>query len=1073
MKLIVKEVENMRNESKDFIPKKPIGVDLFAGKPHDKLAAVIAKKLHDGAVQTIGIEGGWGAGKSNLVKLIKGKLSCMGEMKGKCHFFVYDVWGHNKDRQRESILSELIDFLTKEGNPFSAKTKNKKWNDRLKDILSNKQQVTRTNTPSLSLGVLFSILTLLNIQIMGIIDSEISHLSFLIRVLITVWPIFLILALFIFYFIRQRCRNKLDGFWKNLKYALSETFQVYQDKPSQEESTESTYESVSSARGFRRWMNDIDKDLGNDRLIIVFDNFDRIQDDDILSTWSMLNLFFSTESDDNDYRNISVIVPFDRKRIIRAFSCDTDDDHFVDDYINKTFDLVYRVAKPILSDWKNYFTEMWINAGLSHEPDSTELMPSILAFETYKDDITPRDINALINEVAVIKQVQDEIPERYIVMFVLNKEKILSAPVNAVQNPQYRGKLDYLYANDLNYSNYIAALIYQIDSENAYEVFLQQELEKCLAKGDDKQFAELSKERAFNTVMMHVTPKLFNLDQSIRLIDSIDQTLNLISDAEIKFIWDSIYAKALQFPTNSVIFKSVDGIVLRRIDNEQQKEWVGWLVNSYYDADNFTAIDFASSIDELDKIAESHSLEINVFEFLKETKLSVEQYLSFVKTKGSEYLNYSFTTDESELDTFLANAEVNEYKDPSFVKDLLSKHKLPEFEKSIKSKIADYRNDSMSMEILLRVLKMFLNEQPIKFTEFLSDIDLFTLAVNTDNESDLFVDLLSMFLIRGRNYSSNHAPFTNALMREDNEYAISVFDSIQYYANRGDLLALSSHFTSSELCKNITKIAVENRTVVNRLNITYILERFEEICVNGDIDPQSLLNAVDGWASILKLSNESLIRLPNYFFKSAVDSRTEISKKSIKFAEDFFKKLDKQGWHDIIASNEKLLELVVDIRFNKWNDNSCNAVKETLISIASSNNIIGDGILLNKVIEKMKADKIQLSETYGEILDGFILKRDITAQLFRFFGGNLLSLVIIEDKAQEVLRTVLKASFLDDQECVRIMYDHAASIKLIITKCKPSESSELKKGMRDRMDNDEAIAKLAKAVGVGRYRKKR
>ena len=28
---------------------------------------------------------------------------------------------------------------------------------------------------------------------------------------------------------------------------------------------------------------------------------------------------------------------------------------FADDYINKTFDLVYRVSLPILSNWKDFF----------------------------------------------------------------------------------------------------------------------------------------------------------------------------------------------------------------------------------------------------------------------------------------------------------------------------------------------------------------------------------------------------------------------------------------------------------------------------------------------------------------------------------------------------------------------------------------------------------------------------------------------------------------------------------------------------------------------------------------------
>ena len=59
----------------------------------------------------IGIEGIWGSGKSNVVKMLERELS------DDYYFFEYDAWGHQEDLQRRSILelltSKLIDDVKK------------------------------------------------------------------------------------------------------------------------------------------------------------------------------------------------------------------------------------------------------------------------------------------------------------------------------------------------------------------------------------------------------------------------------------------------------------------------------------------------------------------------------------------------------------------------------------------------------------------------------------------------------------------------------------------------------------------------------------------------------------------------------------------------------------------------------------------------------------------------------------------------------------------------------------------------------------------------------------------------
>lgn len=114
-----------------LLDNQPCGEDLFASKSHEKIAIQIAKLLQDKSVHAIGIDGGWGSGKSNLIELIKKQLE-----DSKCHFLVYDSWGYQTDFQRRSILENITADLI--DNKLISKDK---WNGRLLQLLSRKRTV--------------------------------------------------------------------------------------------------------------------------------------------------------------------------------------------------------------------------------------------------------------------------------------------------------------------------------------------------------------------------------------------------------------------------------------------------------------------------------------------------------------------------------------------------------------------------------------------------------------------------------------------------------------------------------------------------------------------------------------------------------------------------------------------------------------------------------------------------------------------------------------------------------------------------------------------------------------------
>ena len=78
-----------------LLPDKPAAADTLGGA-HDRVASAIADLVQsEGGGNAIGLEGGWGAGKSTIVRLVTGKL--MDDSTGSTRVAVFDAWAHQGD----------------------------------------------------------------------------------------------------------------------------------------------------------------------------------------------------------------------------------------------------------------------------------------------------------------------------------------------------------------------------------------------------------------------------------------------------------------------------------------------------------------------------------------------------------------------------------------------------------------------------------------------------------------------------------------------------------------------------------------------------------------------------------------------------------------------------------------------------------------------------------------------------------------------------------------------------------------------------------------------------------------
>lgn len=422
----LKKTEEVKQEEvhyPQYLSNKPGGEDLFDGKSQERLAKAIAN--HINAMDTakkpvvsrlLGLEGKWGSGKSNVIGLLRKELS------DKYTFFCFDAWGNQEDLQRRSILELLTkDLINREKlngktsfhylNPAKDGIIDEKecsWPEKLESLTSRKSYTKNITVPSVNnwtkVFVLLLLLTGLLIPLLDLVANSIPR-----------WVVLMIIIcpMSVFLFIVW-CKGKLREMWS-----------MYNTDSKSDTTSFVISEQEPSVREFKDWMTEISKGLPvDDKLVLVLDNMDRLPARKVQQFWSLIQTFFA----DDGYPNIWCIIPYDEEHLAAAFSEAEDKDVKTDllrGYLDKTFPVVYRVAEPIVSDYKAVFGKLINKAfGETISEENKDLISQCYRHERPTPNV--REIISFLNEmVALTFQWGTDIHHVSTAIYALKKNEIL------------------------------------------------------------------------------------------------------------------------------------------------------------------------------------------------------------------------------------------------------------------------------------------------------------------------------------------------------------------------------------------------------------------------------------------------------------------------------------------------------------------------------------------------------------------------------------------------------------------------------------------------------------------------
>ena len=1048
----------------NLLSNEPCREDAFEGHSHQNIAGQVARIIRDDDKRhIIGVEGGWGSGKSNLISLVNKNLNGNEVYnEGYSHkdtaypFFIYDAWGHQADYQRRAILEELTHDLTLEKKILDEK----KWDKKLQELLAKRRKTTTKEVPSLGIGLIVSavltILTPLIVFVIGLIPDEKWWLKGIIAILPYIGGIG--------YAIRDRRKSlKSNGQECTVANVLKELILVYKDQIKENETHTTISEKEPSSAEFKAWMEEVNKDLlaTGKTLVIVFDNMDRLPSQKVESLWSSIHSFFS----DKTYSNIKVLIPFDRQHVQKAFKNeDAEGESYGNDFINKTFDVVFRVPPPIMSGWQQYMSDLWKEAFGEDE----ELHLSVLQiYDALSKNHTPRKIIAFINEVATVKMTMgSEIPDRYIALFVFGKEKIERNPIGELLNPSFMGDVKFEYEKDPDTVKYLSALYYQLPADQALDVVFTREATDALNTGNTERLHEMMEHIDFLGILCNAILRVSDVEKATKALAGLDEYVDYADFGSmpswLEKIWKDLYRKC---QTMGVSWNEIREFHVPLFQHLFDKTLAKELVEGYLSIDD-EKLNAKQYIEMMDRLKENNDIiDGALAENLREA--SPKLFLELLKYTKANYEEYGFDVDLADLDEYLAGQDL----DNVMVLDVMP-HITFDKEKNFpkyKAKLKKWLSDTSDIDDKLGGSKLFdrlkeVSDKPIGFAEFFGDANIYiewNELVNT--EYSFKYDLLAMRIARRDSFTNSYASvFSDMLENYEDDDAKALAKVIEYYITYGDLLLHSDYYKDMPLVATVVEMITDESYNVSRMNLMDCLVHFDQTSDDYQIDGESLFERMNGWAQYVNFKKITVDKLPSGVLEIASKSDTKLGEAVRTACDEYYSSLLQDQWKDHVLKKDNTYRIWKIYHPKKYQANF-DALKSVLKNSAGG---VEDKLPEKDLIAEWLGICLEIKHSVKGLFTevGNILKRDsvINKQKLLFYGGYILEYTDL-DKQKDFVQKLIPTEIVD-ADVVGFIVEHIETLK----ECEISDEfkEKIKHLAETSMKEDEGVRLVCENFGI-------
>lgn len=933
-----------------YLSNIPNGKDKLKGESHSKIGNeicnIITNQSSNIKKQVIGLEGGWGSGKSNIVKFLEVESKLANE---NYYHFIYDSWSHQEDLNRRSILEELIDFLsTKNKNLIDDEWKTKE--NRLKGKTVNSK---KSSFPEIKIFYIlfFSSILLFSFlkEIYPFFESKdfFNYYNpglkkFYIVFFLPIY-IFLIAIEYLYYEYRsikkKDIKNELDQ-----NQIIGQLFSLIKGNEINSETIDFIVEKEPSNKNFREFLDFINERLETNEktLILTIDNIDRLTKEKTKAIWSTINIFFAERSDKENYNNIWLIIPYDETKVIQAFKEDESIDNKNEigkGLIEKTFAVKFRVTPPIPTNWEVLFDELIIESfgeNFSKEK-SIDFDYVKRIFDSYKKEIiTPREIINFINELITIYSLHKDINFKYLALFIVSKDRILNEPISAILNQDYLNPdIKIIFNEDNLLEKNIASITFGVPIEMSEEILYSREIRDIIINGKIENLEKFKNnivgfKNNFFKEFDKITFENISLENSEKIPQILKKIkeLNLIEEQQLKeTYWLNFKLKVLSHSANEKIHLKLNNVhkEICHFDINYGKEVLNKCIYEMTlkirkdPKNNIVIENYIQNIHEIKLFLSENNL-LNFYElklnpideistvtpenFLELVEKFPENFKSFnFYCEHEDIIEYFFTDNLIDIECLLndVNQLITLEK-----KDALSLFKIVN---QLKTEIENINSDNITnLDKYLNCLLKLSQQKPITGTK----IPLNIINQNIDKfkieDKTIFYNLIC-FSFLSIDEINSYQNILNIFTSNSEENIKDVSSQIEKFITFGDLILCTIDKNYDyPFISNVILDLCKNNYGVSTISITKILENFSKIenqTFKKNINNTKLFYAnFNKWEDKIEkyVDKSNIQKIDLRILDYATVTNNRISQKLIKISNEFLKNIESEEIKSIIKN---------------------------------------------------------------------------------------------------------------------------------------------------------------------------
>lgn len=982
-----------------FIVDKPQGEDVFEGQSQTKLAKNISdyilsgdKEEADKDDQTcipriIGIEGSWGAGKSNVVRKVENQLP------QSYYTFTYDSWGHQEDLQRRSILETLVNKLINDKvlhGEVSIKMRNgkshtDKWHNQLALLLSNKTTTTTRSMPKLSGPAIWGIIiiglyAILN-SFLGLLPSIYPKLEICLGLvlLIETFPFFLGFGIACYY---HCCKKR----------AWDEVFTLLTRKGDDRIDEQFTSSEEPSVTEFKNWLQVISNQLEEKKspkkkVIIVFDNMDRLPSNKVVQLWSLIHTFFAG----SDFKNIWAIIPFDYVHLCEAIL--PSDNEKIDkfkQFINKTFPIVFTVPKPVITDYRKLFKTFFEEAFGKSEHDEEHICQVFMCLE---ESPNPRTVICFINELVALRLQWPNKKFRLqnLALFVLKKGYLLynkkkSLEESLLSNELF-DKVNSFYPQTDSVRSQLCQLAYGIEDEQlAGELPLRNVLLNLIKKGDSISGYATSS---------HFLPVLESILSSAYITDdSLTNAIKSFSTLDISIFneeeQEGLYKKwdALANMKSNVHFTTVERdeaiyTLIKHVSDTCAKRLVESYCSTISACDLTNGADYYDVLDNLQRKLNEAGKNIDIKEILRKREVTPKLFEEYANTAKLNYPIFKVSTNNEQLNQYIIEGILEGRDSTVSMFKLLLKDQQYNFSKlrnELSDRIEHWPDDNSNLRLPALVNRLLYDEEGILTTHLNASIINSKAPAICIEAWDEFSkqgneDIAAMYIANGYDITNFEDRMLPRICHIIEKY-IAYTDLVNRLGNPGSALY------------KINRYMIEN-CIGEKLNPKYVAQNMQRIINTLTITSEAFFKQFNRWS--FKWDENDISSYSSYvlepLFEDYKSNPGSFTHGLITLA---VKAMEGQP-EDFLTSDSYWISFVKVFLGTQYLPSTNKQLTEELtqqLDYVISYNGIRDEELINCLLSKSPDESILISYLTNK-MSTYFAQNDVTSSKFQVFGKLL------------------------------------------------------------------------------------